>query len=59
MKEIKSLDELLLLIKDKKQIYHDINGKKYELNIIRLLDTTFGNLIKQINNKLLFYKIEN
>jgi len=57
MKEIKTINELLNVIKDKKSIFHEVNGKKYVFHTVRVLQTPLGDLIQQVKDGLLYYDI--
>jgi len=57
MKEIKTINELLNVIRDRKSIFHEVNGKKYELHIVRVLQTPLGDLMKQVKDGFLYYDV--
>lgn len=57
MKEIKTINELLNVIRDRKSIFHEVNGKKYEFHIVRVLQTPLGDLMQQVKDGFLFYDV--
>jgi len=57
MKEIKTINELLNVIRDRKSIFHEVNGKKYEFHIVRVLQTPLGDLMKHVKDGFLFYDV--
>lgn len=57
MKEIKTVNELLSALREKKSIYHEVNGKKYEFNVVRILQTTLGDLIQYVADGNLYYDV--
>jgi hypothetical protein len=59
MKEIKTVNELLNVIMDRKAIFHVVGGKRYSLHIVRVLQTPLGDLIQQVKDGLLFYDVSN
>jgi hypothetical protein len=56
MKQITSIEELLNVISDGKTIFQDVNGKKYEFLLVRLLQTQLGHLMSMVKDGLLFYE---
>jgi hypothetical protein len=57
MKQIKTIDELLNLIRSTQQngIYHEINGKKYKFDVVRVLQIPLGDLMQDVRDGLLYY----
>jgi len=59
MKQIKTIDELLNVIRSAQQnsIYHEVNGKKYKFDVVRVLQTPLGDLMQNVRDGLLYYDV--
>lgn len=49
------MNELLQAIFNKKEMHHEVNGKKYVLELVRVLDTPLGQLMALVSEGKLFY----
>ena len=59
MKQIKTIDELLNVIRSAQQdgIYHEVGGKKYKFDVVRVLQTPLGDLMQNVRDGLLYYDV--
>jgi len=57
MREIKSITELINCYNSNKEIYQEINGKKYIFLKVRILGTTLGELNRMVLEGILYYDI--
>ena len=57
MNEIKTITELLGVLKTRSDIFQEINGKKYNLNVVTVLQMSLGDLLKLVNDGVLFYDV--
>lgn len=59
MKQIKTANELLNVICSAQQngIYHEIGGKKYKFDVVRVLQTPLGDLMQNVRDGLLYYDV--
>jgi len=58
MKKVISLQQVQTVINAKGNFYHEIAGKKYDLNVVRLLGMTMLEVINMINDGVLFFDLE-
>lgn len=58
MKQVKNLSEVVNAIDNKLDLYEMINGHKYKVDTIRLLQNTFINVLSQIKNGTLYIDYE-